>query len=391
MPVTRPLPRPETLEMIARFIAFPTVSRDSNLPLIEFAADHLRQAGAEISLSFSKDGRKANLLACLGPRDRAGLILSGHTDVVPVDGQGWSHDPFTLTRRGDRVYGRGTSDMKGFLATATALAPRLAERRPDMPIILAMSYDEEVGCLGMPGLIEDLAGFVAPPLGCIVGEPTRMQIVAAQKGKLGCHVTVRGRDAHSALSQLGINAVEAAAEAMHFLIGVKHRLRDEGPRNVLFQPPDYATIEICMASGGTAVNVIPAQASFDFDARVLPGMDPRDIIAELRDHVETHLAPSMRLKDDKAGFTFEEVPGCLAFDQDMNHPFARLVQAVLPPHPVTAVPYGTDAGHFGAAGIPTVICGPGDIAQAHQPDEFIDLDQISLCEAFLERLVRDAP
>lgn len=376
----------DSIATLERFIGHPTVSRDGNLPLIDHAAAVLQAAGAEISLTFDRDRRKANLLACLGPRDRPGIVLSGHTDVVPVEDQAWTTDPFTLTRRGDRLIGRGTCDMKGFLAIATAAAPRLAASRPDVPVILAMSYDEEVGCLGVPDLLADLARFVAPPRGCIVGEPTGMRVVAAHKGKIGCHVEVVGKEAHSSLSPIGVNAVEAAAEAIGFLTMLKRRFRDEGPHDPAFEAPDHATIEVCMARGGTAVNVIPNRCSFDFDVRSLPGTDPRTVVAALADHVATRIEPAMKAVDPRAGFAFTVVPGCAAFRQDPDAPFARLVRSQLPPHPPGAVPFGTEAGHFREAGIPTLVCGPGHIAQAHQPDEYLDVAQVVACEAFLDRL-----
>ncbi len=378
--------RADTLAMIERFISFPTVSRDSNLPLIAFAAETLRQAGATISLTHDATRQKANLLACLGPRDRPGIILSGHSDVVPVEDQVWTGDPFRLARRDGRLYGRGVCDMKGFLAIATAMAPRLASARPDVPVILAMSYDEEVGCLGVGDLLADIGRSLASPRGAIVGEPSEMRVVAAHKGKIGCHVDVRGRAAHSSLSQLGVNAVEAAAEAIGFLTTLKRQFRDAGPHDPAFSDPDHTTIEACMIEGGTAVNVIPSRCGFDFDVRSVPGSDPGAVVAALEAHVRTVIEPALQAVDPETGFTFTRIPGCAAFRQDADAPFARMVRSVLPPHPVGAVPFGTEAGHFREAGIATLICGPGAIAEAHQPDEFLAIDQVTACEEFLEAL-----
>ena len=374
-----------TLDMIERFICFDTTSRNSNLSLIEFARAHLDGKGARTSLTFDATGTKANLLASLGPADRPGIILSGHSDTVPVDGQAWSSDPFCLGSRDGRLYGRGVCDMKGFLAIATAMMPQLVEQH-GVPIHLAMSYDEEVGCLGVHALIDDIGGRLPQPLLCIVGEPTKMGAVYAHKGKIGGHVSARGFSAHSSLQHQGVNAVEAVAEAIAFLKTWQRRYRDEGPFNAGFTAPNHTTIQSCMVSGGIAVNVIPASASFDFDIRYLPGESAEDIVQSLETYLRDELEPEMQATQPGTGFSLERIPGCAAFWQDPDSEPANRVRGLAPDPSFQAVPFGTEAGYFKDAGIDTMLCGPGSIDQAHKPDEFIELDQVSECERFLSRL-----
>ena len=380
------MPRAETLAMIERFIGFDTVSSNANLDLITFAKDFLETHGAEVSLSFDRDRRKANLLATLGPRDQPGFVLSGHTDVVPVADQRWTSDPFALAKRDDRLHGRGTCDMKGFLAIATAAVPRLVARGLAVPLHLAMSYDEEVGCLGVPALIADMAARGLAPRGCIVGEPTGMQVVHGHKGKIGMDITVTGLEAHSSLSDRGVNAVEAAAEAVAFLKRRQRQIRADGNCHPDFSAPNYTTIQCCVASGGTAVNVIPARAAFHFEIRFLPGEDPHDHVRALKVFVADEIEPEMRTVFPGAGFGWADVPGCEAFWQDPTSDLIVLAQRLAGTTDSGCVPFGTEAGYFARAGYPTVVCGPGSIDQAHKPDEFVTLDQVARCERFIDDL-----
>ena len=380
--------RPETLEMIARFISIDTVSRNSNLDLVEFVRSFLEGCGAEISLTHDDAGRKANLLATIGPRNQAGIVLSGHTDVVPVDGEDWTSNPFTLVQRDGRLFGRGVCDMKGFLAIATAAIPRLVAEGLEAPIHIAMSYDEEVGCLGVHRLIDDIRARVAPPRCCIVGEPTGMGTVHAHKGKVGGHVAVRGLGAHSSLSHRGVNAVEAAGEAIAFLKRLQRKLRREGPYSRAFEAPDHTSIQCCMVSGGTAVNVVPAAAAFDFEIRYLPGEDPEAYMDLLRAYIRDELEPEMKAVHSGTGFAWTTVPGCAAYWQEPDSQIVSLVRELSPVSGLFAVPFGTEAGYFVDAGIPTVVCGPGSIDQAHKPDEYLALDQVAACEAFIDGLIR---
>jgi acetylornithine deacetylase len=376
-----------SLEMIERFIGFDTTSRDSNLPLIHFVRDRLAELGVESHLTYDETGRKANLFATIGPADRPGIVLSGHTDVVPVDGQDWTTDPFALTRRDGKIFGRGVCDMKGFLAIATAFAPVFVERDLATPIHLAMSYDEEVGCLGVHGLLADLAARSLQPLACIVGEPSEMNVVRAHKGKIGGHVTVRGLEAHTGVSHIGVNAVEAAGEAIAFFKSIQRRLRDQGPHDPDFEDPKHTTIQCCMIRGGTAVNIVAGHCVFDFDVRYLPGDNPYDLVQACKDFVARRVEPEMHAVSPDTGFTWEEIPGCAALNTDDGAEVTDLAKHLAGRNRSLAVGFGTEAGHFQDAGIPTIVCGPGSIDQAHKPDEFITLEQVALCEKFLWRLV----
>lgn len=381
--MTTPL---SSLQMIERFISFDTTSRNSNLPLIHFVRDYLRELGVESVLSHDETGAKANLFATLGPSDRPGIILSGHTDVVPVDDQDWSSDPFVLTERNSRIYGRGVTDMKGFLAIALAFAPEFLRRGLKIPIHYAMSYDEEVGCLGVHHLLADMKGRQVQPLACIVGEPSEMQVVRAHKGKIGCHVTVRGQEAHTGVAHIGVNAVEAACEAIAYLKSVARRLRDDGPHDPLFEDPPYTTIQTTMIRGGTAVNIVPGVCSFDFDIRYLPGEDPSDYVREVKAFVDDAVLPEMRAVSSAAGFSWQDVPGCAALATEEDAVVTQLAKTLAQRNNSLKVGFGTEAGYFQDANIPTIVCGPGSIDQAHKPDEFMSLAQLHACEAFMRRL-----
>lgn len=376
-----------SLDMIEKFISFDTTSRNSNLPLIHFVRDYLGQLGVDSVLTYDSERRKANLFATLGPRDQPGIILSGHTDIVPVDDQEWTSDPFKLARRDGKVFGRGVCDMKGFLAIATAFSPEFLKRGLKTPLHLAMSFDEEVGCLGVPLLIEDVVRRGPLPLACIVGEPSEMKVIRAHKGKIGGHVQVTGLPAHSGIAHRGVNAVEAAGEAIAFFKRIQRRLRDEGPYNSDFEAPAYTTIQCCMVNGGTAVNIVAGHCTFDFDIRFLPGEDPEAYVDECKAFVARHVEPEMRAVSPEAGFVWEKVPGAAALNTASDAEITKLAQKLSGSNDSTCVGFGTEAGHFQEAGIPTIICGPGSIDQAHKADEFITLDQVARCERFLWRLL----
>jgi acetylornithine deacetylase len=384
------LSRPDTLfslDMIEKFIAFDTTSRVSNLPLIEFVREYLGTLGIESVLTFDAERKKANLFATIGPRGGCGIILSGHTDIVPVDDQDWTSDPFMLTRRADKILGRGVCDMKGFLAIATAFAPEFVRRNLKTPIHLAMSFDEEVGCLGVPLLLNDLAHRGVRPSTCIVGEPSQMKVIRAHKGKIGGHVKVTGLPAHSGVAHLGVNAVEAAGEAIAFFKRIQRRLRDEGPHNAEFEAPAYTTIQCCMVNGGTAVNIVAGRCTFDFDIRFLPGENPDKYVEECKAFVRRKVEPEMQAVSQDTGFEWERVPGAAALNTSSDAAVTKLAQELSETTGSTCVGFGTEAGHFQEAGIDTIICGPGSIDQAHKPDEFITLDQVASCERFLWRLI----
>ncbi|HTV44492.1 MAG TPA: acetylornithine deacetylase [Stellaceae bacterium] len=374
-----------SVEMLRRLVAFDTTSRDSNLALIGFVRDYLDNLGVASELIFDETGHKANLYAKLGPAEIGGIMLSGHTDVVPVDGQDWHSDPFTLLARDDRLFGRGTADMKGFVAIVLALLPQLVGRKLRLPIHLALSYDEEVGCRGVRRLIAAIADRPDRPRLCIVGEPTLMQPVTGHKGKRSFRCRVRGFEAHSALAHQGVNAIEAAAEMIALLKAMARRRREAGPFDPDYTPP-YTTIQTGVIHGGTALNIVPRDCSFDFEFRLLPGEDPEAGIAELRDFALRHLLPEMRAIRPEAAIDFEELsafPG-LATGDDAE--ITRLVTALTGANGTAKVSFGTEGGLFQNAGIATVVCGPGSIEQAHKPDEFVDLEQIARCERFIARI-----
>ena len=372
--------------MIRKLVGFPTVSRESNLELIHFARDFLAELGAESRLTHDDDRRKANLFATLGPRGVPGIVLSGHTDVVPVDGQAWATDPFELAEKDGRLYGRGTADMKSFVAVALALAPEFAQRGLKTPVHFAFSYDEEVGCIGVGRLIADLAHAGIKPKSCIVGEPTLMRPVIAHKGKQGFRCHVRGLTCHSAYAPQGVNAVEAAAEAVAYLKGMARRHRDHGPYDRGFDVA-HTTVHTGVLRGGTALNIVPHECTFDFEFRHLPGDDPDALLAEFRDYIEHTLAPEMRALSPDAGFTLVPLSVLPALDNGPEVEVVGLAQELSGNDDIGKVSFGTEGSQFQRAGIPTVVCGPGSIEQAHKPDEYVEVEQVLQCEEFLRRLM----
>jgi acetylornithine deacetylase len=372
--------------MLRRLIAFDTTSRLSNLELIDYVRDYLAELGVESRLVHDETGRKANLYATLGPRDRPGFMLSGHTDVVPVDGQPWDTDPFHVSESGGRLYGRGTADMKSFIAIALTLAPEFLKRGPQVPIHLALSYDEEVGCVGVRRLIAMLEGQSHRPYACIVGEPTRMTPVRAHKGQKRLCCRVRGLESHSALADRGVNAVEAAAEIIAYLKGMARRIRKDGPHDPDFDPP-YTTVHTGTVHGGTALNIVPKECSFEFEFRYLPSDDVEALYKEVLDFAEETILPEMREVSKETGIEWEEMTGIpsLAVGEDIE--LAQLAKSLTGVNRTETVAFGTEAGLFQNADIPTIVCGPGDIEQAHKPNEFIALDQIAEGEAFIRRLM----
>jgi len=380
----------DAIAMIRTLVGFPTVSRDSNLALIDFVRGLLRDFDADVRLTFDDDRRKANLFATIGPRVHGGLVLSGHTDVVPVEGQPWDTDPFTAVERDGRLYGRGTSDMKSFIAVVLACLPRYAARLK-RPLHIACSYDEEVGCIGVGRLITDLARADVRPSGCVVGEPTLMFPVIAHKGKRSYRCTVRGLAAHSAYAPTGVNAVEAAAEAVAFLKRMARRLRDSGPYDRGFDVA-HTTAHTGVMRGGTALNIVPHECTFDFEFRHLPGDDPERLMAELRTYIAQELEPEMRRIDAASGFSITQLSEIPPLDTSAETAIVGLVQELTGNTSIGKVSYGTEASQFQRAGIPTVVCGPGSIEQAHKPNEYIALEQVRKCEEFvgclLETLTR---
>jgi acetylornithine deacetylase len=380
-----PLTNLPARDLLGRLIAFDTTSRESNLALIDFIRDYLDGWGIASELYFDSDRRKASLFATIGPDDRGGLMLSGHTDTVPVDGQAWDSDPFTVTLRDRRLYARGSADMKGFIAVALSRVPDFAAARLKMPLHLAFSYDEEVGCTGVRDLIADVSSRSVRPLGCIVGEPTSMTPVVAHKGKLTMRCEVHGHEAHSALTHQGVNAVETAAEIVARLRSVARQKRDHGPYDEGFVPP-YTTIQVGTIRGGTAVNIVPRHCSFDFEIRAIPADDARALVRQLRDYALTTLLPEMHAVSDTSAIHFHEVNNTPGLSVTAEDPLVKLAQTLSGANDTGKVSYTAEAGLFQAAAIPAILCGPGSIEQAHKPNEFVSLDQIARCETFVQRL-----
>ena len=379
--------RYEPLEMIERLISFDTTSRESNLALIHFVRDYLASHGVDSTLIHDESGNKANLYATVGPRDVPGIALSGHTDVVPVDGQPWDTDPFGLVEKDGRLYGRGTSDMKSFSAIALALVPEFCARPLKTPIHFALSFDEEVGCLGAPLMINQLgAALGVKPHIVIVGEPTDMAVVNAHKGVYAFTTRVRGLEAHSSATHRGVNAVQYAAILVHFLTEVADEMAARAEPESGFDPP-YTTVHVGTIKGGTAHNIVPLDCAFNWEYRLMPGADPDEIRTRFERFAEETVLPRMHAVDPGTSIATELrsiVPGLVPED---GSPAEAIVMALARTNHTEVVAYGTEAGLFQEIGVPTVICGPGSIRQAHQPNEYIELSQVRACEAFMRRLL----
>ena len=377
---------PESRAMIERLIAFDTTSRNSNLELMAYVQDYLEGHGVASELIHNEDGTKANLYATLGPDDRGGIALSGHTDVVPIDGQDWQSDPWTVRQQGDKLYGRGTCDMKGFVAVALAFVPRFLASQLQTPIHLCFSHDEEIGCVGVRSLIAFLAEQPVQPKACIIGEPTSMKVINAHKGKLSMRCHVKGLEAHSSLAPQGVNAIDAAARVIVKLQALARRKAEQGPYD-----PDYdvthTTVHTGLIQGGTQLNIVPGGCSFEFEFRNLPADDPQELLSEIKTYAHEKVEPGMRAIAPEAGFSWEPMSSFPGLDTPLDADVVTLAKALSGSNATGKVAFGTEAGLFHSGGIPSVICGPGSIEQAHKPDEFVALEQLALCERFMERLV----
>ncbi|HET9161808.1 MAG TPA: acetylornithine deacetylase [Caulobacteraceae bacterium] len=374
------------IDMLAQLVSFDTTSRRSNLELIEFVEAYLDRHGVASRRAPNADGTKSNLLASIGPDVEGGVILSGHTDVVPVDGQPWTSDPWTLTVKGTRLYARGASDMKGFLALALAAVEEFKTAPLTRPIHLAFSYDEEVGCLGAPDLIRAIASEVPAPRAVIVGEPTNMEAVSGHKGIASFKVTVLGREAHSSLTHLGVSANMAAIELMNSLLGLSRKLQRDADPASGFEPKG-ASLTVGQINGGTAVNILARQCIFYFDLRTPPGLEPLEILKPFYAEVEA-MDAALKARAPEAGATIEVramTPALAPEDNGEAEAFARRLAGDNGPPRV--VSYAAEAGQFQRAGYSTVICGPGSIEQAHQPDEYVEIAQMERGAAFMLRLI----
>ncbi len=377
---------PSPIDMIRKLVAFDTTSCNSNLELVDFVVGYLGDHGVASELVFSDDKTKANLYATLGPQRQGGVVLSGHTDVVPVDGQDWWTDPFKVVEKDGRLYGRGTADMKSFFAVALALVPRFLSRELAIPVHFALSYDEEVGCLGAPRLVEQIVRNIPCPAAVIVGEPTMMKVVNAHKGISAFRTTVTGREAHSSATDKGVNAVMVAAELVSYISGLADEMKAKGDPSGRFDPP-YTTLQVGTIEGGTALNIIPKSCSFVWECRPLPGESVNVLMERFRAFTEQDLLPKLRKVADEVSITTDILGRVPSFETFENSDAETLALLLAKQNETHAVSYATEAGIFQAAEIPTIVCGPGDILQAHRPNEFVSISQIEACTAFMHRLL----
>jgi acetylornithine deacetylase len=375
------------LDLIGTLIGFDTTSRGSNLGLIDFARAHLEKHGARCRLTADATGQKANLFASFGPEGDGGFVLSGHTDVVPVDGQDWSSDPFKPEVRDGKLYGRGACDMKGFVGVALSLAPEIAKAKLKRPIHFALSYDEEVGCVGVTGLLDDLKQQNLKPALAIIGEPTLMKIVGAHKGGAKLVTKCCGREHHSSGPEKGANAVMMAGEFVALLDSVWNEQRADA--DARFDPP-HSTVQATVIHGGTAVNILAREAEVTWEYRCLPDRDPQKIIDRVKTRTESEILPKYQRRAAEAAFDTRLHARYPGLKMDEESPAIVLARELTGANQVEAVAYGTEAGHFQIYGIPAVICGPGSIEQAHRPDEFCALSELEACEAFLRKVIAKA-
>jgi len=375
---------PHSLGLAQDLVRMNTVSRNSNLQLIHHLRDTLQTLGVRSRLTYNGDKTKANLFATLGEGKPAGVILSGHTDTVPWDGQDWSLDPLSATVRDGRLYGRGSADMKSFIALAVAHAKLFLDSPMPFAVHLAFTYDEEVGCFGVRELIADMRDAGIAPLACIVGEPTLMVPAIAHKGVYRYKCCVRGKEAHSSLTPQSVNAIEMAARVVGKLRDMAEGFERGEPRYEGFDVP-YSTASVGQFHGGIADNVVPRDAEFRYEFRDLPTADAAAMQAQLVEHARA-LEPAMRAVSPSAGFQFETICEVPSFLGSASDPVTRLAQRLSGEPGTTLVAFGTEAGLFKKSGISTVVCGPGSIVQAHQPDEYVSLEQLARCEAFMKGL-----
>ncbi len=364
-------------EILEKLVSFDSVVGTPNGGIASRISDYLASHGVTAHVLAGPEGDRSNLFATIGPGDLPGYILSGHMDVVPAEAGEWTTHPFTLRRDGDKLFGRGTTDMKGYLAAALAAVPQLATAGLKRPIHLAFSYDEEAGCRGVPHLIARLPALCAPPLGAIIGEPSNMRAVLAHKGKAAARVTIRGRAGHSSRPDLGLNAIHAMAGILNAAID-QAALLTQGPFDVAFEPA-YSSLQAGVIAGGKAINIVPDLCSLEMEARAISGVNPRDLLGPIRKVAEA-------LRDHGFVVEWDEMSAYPALALAASSPLAHLLEELTGQTPLGAVSYGTEAGLYQAAGIDALICGPGDIGRAHKPDEFILESELVACQRFIEAL-----
>ena len=378
---------PETPEILSRLIGFPTISRQSNLELLDYVESLLMPAGITVRRFSHADGSRANLWATVGPEIDGGIVLSGHSDVVPVVGQDWSSDPFVLRQDEGRWYGRGAVDMKGFVAAAIHAMLNAAVRDLQKPLHLALSYDEEVGCLGVRGMIESLGQEPLRPAFCLIGEPTGMRIATGHKGKMAFRACCQGQEGHSALAPQALNALHLGAAFLQRLQIRQEELASDGVQDPAYTIP-YTTIHAGIMRGGEALNIVPGSCEIEFEIRHIAADDPSAILSNLLRDAEAIISPH-RDRFAGAAIKIETLSGYPGLDTPVDSPTVRLVASLLDTNlPTIKVAYGTEGGLFAKGlDIPVLICGPGEMAQGHKPDEYVEISQIETCERFLERMV----
>jgi acetylornithine deacetylase len=377
----------ESIALIGDLIAFPTVSRDSNKALLAYVEAYLARHGVRSEIIWNDDRSKGNLWATIGPADRSGVILSGHSDVVPVDDQNWTSDPFMLRLSDGRLYGRGACDMKGFVGIVLAFVPELCRRDLKTPVHIAISYDEELGCTGVLSLVDRIRELPVTPALCIVGEPTSMRLVLGHKSGTEHVVTVKGTAAHSSLAPRAVNAIAYAAELITVIDEIGREIAETGEQDPLYEIP-HSTISVTIIKGGTAFNIIPERCVFGIDMRALPSLDVPAVIGRIEDFARSKLLPRMQAIAPEAGITIKEEVAYAGLDLDADHPAVGFLKHLLERNDHAKVAYGTEAGAFSKrGGIVSAVCGPGSIEQAHKADEFLAVSEVKRCHAFLERLL----
>jgi acetylornithine deacetylase len=376
----------DSIRILEKLIAFPTVSRDSNLDLINYVAEALDAHGIASQIIHNEDGHKANLFATIGPADTPGVMLSGHTDVVPVDGQDWKLPPFAMTERDGNLYGRGAADMKGFVASALSACLKASKRQLKTPLHLALSYDEEIGCIGVRSLVETLQAAPQRPLLCIVGEPTSMQVATGHKGKIGARAFCRGREGHSALAPLALNAIHLGCDFVEALRREQDRLAREGARDGDYDIP-YTTVHVGKMNAGVALNIVPNLCTIDFEIRNVAADNPDEILERLRAEA-TRIASEAASIAPEAAIDIEVFNTYPGLDTPAASQAVAFVKSLTGANGTIKVAFGTEGGLFSRdVGTPTVVCGPGSMAQGHKPDEFVSVEQIRRCDGMLEKLL----
>jgi acetylornithine deacetylase len=376
-----------SVQILDKLIAFPTVSSEPNIELIRFVAGLLEERGIKHTIIDSPDGRKANLFATIGPDDAPGVMLSGHVDVVPIEGQEWTVSPFAMTQRNERLYGRGAADMKGFVACALSACLKAAERNLKTPLHLSLSYDEEIGCVGVHSLLDMLRKAPHRPLLCIVGEPTELRVATGHKGKVAARAICRGREGHSALAPFALNAIHLGCDFVGVLRTEQDRLRREGASDGDYDVP-YTTIHVGKMNAGVALNIVPNLCQIDFEIRHVPPDDPEEILGRLRRAADQIAAEGARVAPE-AAISIDIVNAYPGLDTPTAAHAVTFVKSLIGANDTTKVAFGTEGGLFSReVGTPTVICGPGSMAQGHKPDEYVSVEQLGRCDEMLENLLR---